>query len=396
MSATPNPQPQAVPQALEAPNQINLLWERYRSLVYVVVLAILGAMGVHYFLRMREQARVDAEWLTFAQNIGLQSAYGSKEQFELPESLVAGGVASLKELDLAKLESSLEAAPAHLKPYYLFAVACKAKLGNEFDKATQTLDKLAAAYPQHLLVKDTEYPVQVRRQEPETEDKKPPTANKKPTLKPASKGSAVQLLREQIAAAKAFQMPSQFARVQVPADATKYKFETGKGSFVIALMPQAKLHRDAFMKLADAQPPFWEGLAIDEIRRPAKAMKRPMELHFGFESSRSEDTTKWASKEPSMNQVEFEDTNLSHFAGAVCGRPEADGDSSGKSCVDRLWISVDDNAQEDGERVVFGYVVEGLDVLKAICELPMSSTQEDERGEGRPNDLVRITKVTKL
>ena len=121
-----------------------------------------------------------------------------------------------------------------------------------------------------------------------------------------------------------------------------------------------------------------------------------MELHFGFDSSRVEDRTQWASKEPSKNQVDFEDSNLSHFAGAVCGRPEADAESGGKSCVDRLWISVDDNAGQDGERVVFGYVVEGLDVLKSICDLPMSSTQEDENGEGRPNDLVRITKVTKL
>lgn len=397
MSATPTPQPQAVPQALEAPNQINLLWERYRSLIYVVVLGILGAMGVHYYLRMRDQGRVDAEWATFAQSIGLKDAYGSKEEMQsASDAYVAGGVASLKNLDLPKLESSFDAAPAHLKPYYLFAVACKAKLDKEFDKALQTLDKLSAAYPQHVLVKETEYPMQVRRPEPEKDDKKPPTANKKPTLKPALKGSSVQLLRDQIAAAKAFQMPAQFARVEVPADATKYKFETSKGAFVIALMPQAKLHREAFMKLAESQTPFWEGTAVDQIRRATKSAKRPMELHFGFDSSRTEDRTQWASKEPSKHQVEFEDSNLSHFAGAVCGRPEADGDAGGKSCVDRIWISVDDNAQQDGERVVFGYVVEGLDVLKSICELPMSSTQEDESGEGRPNDLVRITKVSKL
>lgn len=394
MSATPTPQPQAAPQALEAPNQITLLWERYRSLAYVVVLAILGAMAVHYFLRMRDQARVDSEWATFAQSIGLKDAYGSKDQLESPTAMVAGGVASLKDLDLAKLEASLDAAPAQLKPYLLFAMANRAKLDGQSDKAMQTLDKLVASYPNHVLVKESEYPVQVRRQEPDKDEQ--PAPNKKPKLKPAVKGSAVQQLREQIAAAKGFQLPAQFARIEVPADASKYKFETSKGSFVIALMPQAKAHREAFMKLAEAQPPFWEGLAIDEIHRATKFQKQPRELHFGFESSKADDQTKWASKEPSKNQVEFEDTKLSHFAGAVCGRPEADGESKSMSCVDRLWISVDDNAQEDGERVVFGYVTEGLDVLKAICELPMSSTQEDERGQGRPNEVVRITKVTKL
>lgn len=394
MSATPTPQPQAAPQALEAPNQITLLWERYRSLAYVIVLAIIGAMAVHYFLRMRDQARVDSEWAAFAQSIGLNGAYGSKEQLESPTAMVAGGVASLKDLDLAKLEAGVESAPAQVKPYLLFAIASRAKLDGQFDKAIQTLDKLVAAYPNHVLVKDSEYPVQVRRPEPEKDEK--PAPNKKPKLKPVVKGSAVQQLREQVAAAKGFQLPSQFARTEVPADATKFKFETSKGAFVIALMPQAKAHREAFIKLAEAQPAFWENLAFDQIRRSSKFQKQPRELHFGFESSKADDQTKWASKEPSKNQVEFEDTKLSHFAGAVSGRPEADGDSKGMSCVDRLWISVDDNSQQDGERVVFGYVTEGLDVLKSICELPMSSTQEDESGEGRPNEVVRITKVSKL
>jgi hypothetical protein len=44
---------------------------------------------------------------------------------------------------------------------------------------------------------------------------------------------------------------------------------------------------------------------------------------------------------------------------------------------------------------VFGYVVEGLDNLKRVCEAAMS-TQEEEKGSGRPSANIRVTSVTKL
>jgi cyclophilin family peptidyl-prolyl cis-trans isomerase len=61
-----------------------------------------------------------------------------------------------------------------------------------------------------------------------------------------------------------------------------------------------------------------------------------------------------------------------------------------------MWVTLDDNPFQDGERVVFGYVTEGLEVLRTICGLPFSSQQEEERGSGRLQDVVRIVKVTKL
>ena len=177
-----------------------------------------------------------------------------------------------------------------------------------------------------------------------------------------------------------------------PADATKVKFELsgGYGSFVVALMPQAPRHREAFLKLVEQG--YWKDLAIDEIRRAPKNRKQAQELHFGLESTRgADDRSKWTDTEASKNQVDFEDSNLSHFSGAVSGRNAADG----KSCADRLWISVEDAPDHDGDRVVFGYVVEGLENLKKVCEAPMT-TQEEEQGIGKPSDTIRVTSVTKL
>ena len=86
--------------------------------------------------------------------------------------------------------------------------------------------------------------------------------------------------------------------------------------------------------------------------------------------------------------VEFEDTGLSHFAGALSARPEADG----KSCFDRLWVSVTDESNQDGMRVVFGFVTEGLDVLENICQSELD-LQDEERGQGRPTENIRISAV---
>jgi cyclophilin family peptidyl-prolyl cis-trans isomerase len=244
-------------------------------------------------------------------------------------------------------------------------------------------------------VRTSDYPIQVRedvKAEPQAPKVAATTPKKKPDLQPAVKGSAVAMVREQIAAAKGYSPPTQFSRVEVPADADKIKFEfsSGYGSIVIALMPQATKHREAIKKLA--QEAFWKEIAVDEIKRPAGFMRQPMELHFGFESTKGEDDrTKWKTTDPSKHLVDFEATELTHFAGAVSTRNEADG----KSCGDRLWIAVDDAPRYDGERVVVGYVVEGLDNLKRICEATLSS-QDAERGQGRPTENIRVTSVTVL
>lgn len=386
MSALPpSPQP-----AIQAPNAITLLWERYRSLAYVVVLALLAAMGLHYFLRYQQQKEVDAQQTNFVVSMGMEGSYASGDKiFDLQDSMgIAGG--GLERTTLEKLEALRSTATAAQQPYVLMALARKAMMAKDWARAESALEQLEKGYPAHPLVVSSDYPVQARR-DAKREDDTPLPPGKKPELQPAQAGSQVAFLRQQIASSKSFTIPAAFVAPTIPADASKVRFETTRGAFVIALMPQAKAHSAAFLKLLETQPPVWEGQAIDEVRRATKNMRQPQELHFGFESTKSEKLDDWTS-EPSKNPIEFEDTNLSHFAGAVSGRPEADG----KSSVDRIWITLDDNPTKDGEQVVFGYVTEGLDVLRTICGLPFSSQQEEERGSGRLQDVIRIVKVTKL
>ena len=385
MSATPTT-PQL--EGTESPNQIEFLWLRYRSLIWTLIAAVGCALLINVGYKYFHQKDVDETWSRFSASFRLDDSYADIEKFT--DSLAK----NLGSVELSQLEADLAKATPVQRPFFLIAIARKAVLASQWERAESALEELQSKYPNHSLVMASDYPIQVREEvKAEPKNPKDPKANpnKKPELKAALKGSPVAMIREQIAAAKGYSQPSQFARVEVPADADKIKveFSGGYGSIVIALMPQAAKHREEIKNLA--KEGFWKDIAVDEIKRPAHSLRQPMELHFGFESTKEDDRTKWKTTDPSKHLVDFEPSELSHFAGAVSARNEADG----KSCADRLWIVVDDAPRYDGDRVIVGYVVEGLENLKRICEATLQS-QDEERGQGRPTENIRVTSVTLL
>jgi cyclophilin family peptidyl-prolyl cis-trans isomerase len=379
MSATP-------PSSLEgtqSPSPFEVLWERYKSLITTIIAAILLALVGNYAWKYYEQTGIDKKWSTFAVNIGISDTYVDYSKAYEPLSTALEGI------ELASLEAGLGTAEDSQRPYYLLAIARKAMLEADWERASATLGKLEAGYPKHPLVTQSKAPVQSRDEKEPEEGAKPEL----PEFEPAVEGSVVSLMRSQIENARAFELPSSFAKPENPADAKKVKFTFGEyGSATIALMPQAEAHGKKFLELAQQEGgAFWQGLAVDEIQRGTENFERPYAMHFGYASTKDDDRTKWTTTEPSENQVEWEKTGLSHFDGAVSARPEADGES----CADRIWIHVDDQANLDGNRVVFAYVVEGLEVLREICEAGMSAEEED-RGVGRPSENIRITAVEVL
>ena len=383
MSTTPPP---TVP-GTHAPSPIELVWERYKSLFYVVVLAVVGAVALHAGYNKYKQSQADGLWSPFNATVGLEASY--TDQAKAFESLEE----RLPSLDLTKLRSAITTAPDSQKPYLMLAVARRAMLDKDWDGAEAALKDLESKFPDHILVRSSAHPIQTQDpiKDKDATATKPAAKPKKPEFKPAVAGSTVGLMRTQIAAAKSFTAPPKFAKPAIPTDAVKVKFEFGdSGAFTLALMKEhAPKHCEAFLKLAEAEKPIWVGLAIDEIHRPTKTFKQPRELHLGFETTSADDRDKWTTTDPSKNQVEYENNSLSHFPGAVSARSEA-GD---KSCADRFWVAVDDASSHDGERVIFAYVVEGLEDLKKICDSSMSA-QDEERGQGKPSDTIRVTKVT--
>jgi cyclophilin family peptidyl-prolyl cis-trans isomerase len=379
MSATPTP----TLEGTQAPSQVEMLWERWRSLAYTIVAAVIVALGVNYLLKHFKQKEVDANESWFATTLDLRAGYTDYDNLfrSVSEGLTA--------VDAKVLQDALAKATEAQKPFLLIAIARKAMYERQWDAAEKALHELETKYPEHSLVRSSAEPVQAREFE-----KIDPKGKKPAEPKPAVAGSSISMMRAQIEAAKAYVAPPQFAPVEIAADAPKVKveFSGDYGHCVIALHASSPLHRDAFLALALQEGgSFWKDIAIDEIRRPSKGNKQPHELHLGFETTKDSDTDKWTTTDPSKHQVEFEKNGLSHFAGAV----SADNAPDGKSCADRFWISVDDAPRNDGDRVVFGQVVEGLENLKRICEATMSA-QDEERGQGRPSPPIRVTTVTVL
>ncbi|MEZ6036843.1 MAG: peptidylprolyl isomerase [Planctomycetota bacterium] len=368
-----------------APSPFEMLWDRYRSLIITVVGAVLLALVGNQGWRIYSQSQVDAKWSTFAVSLGMATSYTdvSKAYDSLAESL--GGI------ELSALEKGMASADAQQKPYYLLAIARKAIIDSDLDRAEKALGELESGYPKHVLVAAKVNAMQSREREEEPENATP-AQKAKLGWQPPREGSVVTLMREQIASARGFKLPASFTKPEIPADARKFKLEFGEmGSVTIALM--SGQHADTVWELVK-QPEggFWKGQAVDEIQRSTDNNPgQPAMLHLGYASTKDEDITKWTTTEPSEHQLDFEDNHLSHFAGALSASEEGED----KSCADRFWICVDDAVQYDDQRVVFGYVVEGLDVLRTICESTLSA-QDEARGRGRPEQVIRVTAVTQL
>lgn len=390
MTAT-TPQPM---EGTQAPSHVEYLYERYKHLLKWLLVILVGAFAVYYGMRWQRQGEIDQTWTQFSTTIGLEGSYTSEEGFTALTDL-------LEDQSIEDIEGLLAAANDGRAPYLLLAIARRAMLASDWDRAEQALDELESKYPDHSLVQASPYPVQVRevKEDENKTDETPSPRNQKPEFKEPVAGSIVGRMRSQIAAAKNFSKPEHFARPEIPADAPRVRFELSGdyGSFVIALMPQAPKHRDKFLELARMNDgdSFWKGLNVDEIQRPGTGMaalsRRPMQFHLGFETTKDPDSTKWTKTDPSEHQLEFEETGLSHFPGAVAARVEADG----MSCADRFWVCADDAAQEDGRRVVFGYVVEGLENVEEVCRAAMTA-QEEESGIGTPTDNITVESVTVL
>ncbi len=145
---------------------------------------------------------------------------------------------------------------------------------------------------------------------------------------------------------------------------------------------------------------FYDTQNVDQIVREGTGpvFQPPAdEFHFGLEPSKNQDRTLWTSTEPSAKIFEFDDgpgqRELSHFPGTMSAAAEAEGKSSGE----RYWINVTDAASlYDGERVIVGRVVEGMDVLERIVSTPFATDAEVQLGRGRPRENIRIEKIEVL
>ena len=160
----------------------------------------------------------------------------------------------------------------------------------------------------------------------------------------------------------------------------------------------APKHVENFLALVrDSEKAFYKDQRIDEVHRAgtnSMTSEAPRQLHFGLAASKKDDRTKWDEAKGKASDVvlEFEDNDLSHFPGMVSA--EAEPGADGKSSGERIWITANDAVQFDGQRVIFGRVVEGLEVLDEICGRAFVEEEMETSGRGKLQTNVTIDSIT--
>jgi cyclophilin family peptidyl-prolyl cis-trans isomerase len=147
---------------------------------------------------------------------------------------------------------------------------------------------------------------------------------------------------------------------------------------------EAKKHVEEFKKNISSS--LYKGMRVHEIKRPAKGQAEgsaPITVHLGHANSKDTDRTKWKEviEAKPEDTLDFEQNSLSFFPGMVAAEQEKEGKSSAR----RFFMAVNDCAANyDGDYVIFGKVLRGMDILKEIADGDFLTEAEGDRGQGVP------------
>jgi cyclophilin family peptidyl-prolyl cis-trans isomerase len=175
-------------------------------------------------------------------------------------------------------------------------------------------------------------------------------------------------LAESIESQRAFEKahPDLFANPPLPQDAPKVRLQTEKGDIVVGLYAEAApSHVENF--LTHCRSGFYDGTRFHKV-------VPGILIQGGDPNSKSEDRTTWGQggSEPKLAP---EPNDLHHFAGALsAAKLPGETHSSGSQFI----LTTDPAHHMDGEHVVFGAVVEGMDVVRTIASGVLSEGSGDQ------------------
>ncbi|MBL8858497.1 MAG: peptidylprolyl isomerase [Planctomycetes bacterium] len=298
-------------------------------------LGALAAIVVAGVLLYRQHARSTAGEAEAAQWTKLLGATSRDPR----TGLMAGASA-----DIAAVADQVKG--SHAGPWALYLLATTAAKEGKFEDAKRALARLRQEYPTHSLVVD-----------------------KLPTDTGGARQSVLESLEGRIDAQAAWRAknPGFFANPPLPEGAPRVRINTDRGSFVVGLYTdQAPLHCDNFLTLA--REGAYNGIKVHRVVADSL-------VQAGDPNTLNDDVATWGTGEVGV-KLEPENNSLRHFVGALAAaRTPGSKQSSGS----QFFISISENHAYDGDYVVYGTVVEGLDVLKQISQSPV--VPETERPE---------------
>ena len=226
----------------------------------------------------------------------------------------------------------------------------------KFDEAKAALDKLRAEYPEHSIVK------QVWSVDGTSE-------------------SLVAAWASGIAARKAWeeQHSNLFANPAPPADAPKVRLKTELGDIEVTLFrDRAPEHVQNFLDQVAAG--YYSGTKFYRI-------DAQMGVDGGDPLTHKDDPTRWGTG-GGDKVFAYKETGLYHFKGVLTA---AAGASRKESLGSRFSLLTEDRHDLDGQRVVFGVVTGGMDIVRQLANAAQASD-----GSGRPEKPVVLTAIETL
>lgn len=173
--------------------------------------------------------------------------------------------------------------------------------------------------------------------------------------------------------------PGLFENPPLPEDAPRVRLRTTEGDIVVGLYEaEAPEHVRNFLKLVD------EGAYVGtKFHR----VMRGFMIQGGDPNTIEGDVATWGQGGPGY-KVPHEDNDLHHFAGVLSAAKQGnDVESSGS----QFFITTGAPHHLDGRHVVFGAVVEGMDIVHAIEE-----GEIEDAPTNRPRNPVEILEATRL
>ncbi len=228
-------------------------------------------------------------------------------------------------------------------------MAVSALVGEKrYDEAATAIDELRKSFPNHPLVTD----------KLDFGDGRP-------------QRSLLEDLQGKVDAQRAWEKdnPGLFENPPPPEGSPRVKLVTDAGDIVVALYEnEAPTHVANFLKLC--KDGYYDGTRFHRV------MPNFM-IQGGDPNSRDDDRSTWGQGGPD-EKIAPEPNDLYHFEGVLsAAKAPGDTDSSGS----QFFLTVGTPHHLDGQHVVFGAVVEGMDTVFSISEGEMAEGAYDQPAE---------------
>ncbi|QDV10100.1 putative peptidyl-prolyl cis-trans isomerase [Planctomycetes bacterium Poly30] len=170
---------------------------------------------------------------------------------------------------------------------------------------------------------------------------------------------------------------SLFENPDLPENAPRVELNTPKGKIVVGLyIDKAPLHAKNFLKLAEEG--YYDGTKFHRVQPGGF-------IQGGDPNSRNDDPASWGTGGPDT-KVPQEDSGLVHAEGVLAAAKQGGAkDSSGS----QFYLTASPQHQFDGNYVVYGKVLEGLELIQEISNAELRTDKAET-----PVELVEITKAT--